>query len=101
MVPGLLIFNSQTRWFTYVIELYESYRPTISVIWPSRVLAGKDYEKGMRAHKITFQAVWEILMPQCLQLLRKHNHELKEKTEDTDSKDSYDSLMSLFTTESF
>ena len=67
----------------------------------AKVLAGKDYEKGMRAHKITFQAMWEILMPQFLQFLRKHNHELKEKIEDAGSKDSHDSLMSLFTTESF
>ena len=34
-----------------------------------RVLAGKDYGKGMQAHKITFQAIWACLLPQLLSYL--------------------------------
>ena len=41
-----------------------------------RVLAGKDYEKGMRAHKITLQAMWSLLMPQLMEYLEEHNKDL-------------------------
>ena len=30
------------------------------------VLAGKDYNKAMRAHKLTLQALWRLLMPNVL-----------------------------------
>lgn len=31
-----------------------------------QVMAGKSYNKGIRAHKITLQAMWRILLPQLL-----------------------------------
>lgn len=58
-----------------------------------KFLAGKDYEKGMRGNTIVFRAIQEIWMPQLIQFLRKHKHDLKKKTEDADSKDPCDSLM--------
>jgi len=30
-----------------------------------KVMAGKSHDKGMRAHKITVQAMWRILLPSC------------------------------------
>ena len=66
-----------------------------------RVLAGKAYEKGMRAHKITFQAMWELLMPQFIQFLAVHNKELEQKIIEADSADTDDDLVALFTTAAF
>ena len=68
-----------------------------------RVLAGKAYDKGMRAHKITFQAMWQLLMPQFIQFLAVHNRseELKQKIIKTDHADTDDDLVALFTTAAF
>ena len=32
-------------------------------------MAGKDYSKGMRVHKITVQALWRILIPDFMEFL--------------------------------
>jgi uncharacterized protein YdcH (DUF465 family) len=66
-----------------------------------RVLAGKDYEKGMRAHKITFQALWELLMPQLMQYLEQNKPQLKQKIEEADSADDNIPLLSVFDTQDF
>ena len=66
-----------------------------------KVLQWKNYEKGMRVHKITFQAMWEILMPQLLQFLENHDSELRKEIEKANSEESDESLISLLTTESF
>jgi len=34
-----------------------------------KVMAGKSHDKGMRAHKITVQAMWRILLPQLLNFM--------------------------------
>lgn len=34
-----------------------------------KVLAGKCYARGIRAHKLTLQAMWRILMPQLLDFI--------------------------------
>ena len=44
-----------------------------------RVMSGKDYAKATRTHKITMQALWELLLPQLLTFLHDHDREL-EKT---------------------
>ena len=49
------------------------------------VLAGKDYEKGMRAHKITFQATSACLLPQLLSYLEEHNKDLKHQIQVAES----------------
>ena len=43
-----------------------------------RVLEGKDYSKGMRAHKITFQALWQLLLPHFLAYVEVRDQKLKE-----------------------
>jgi len=35
-----------------------------------KVMAEKSHDKGMRAHKITVQAMWRILLPQLLYFYR-------------------------------
>ena len=44
-----------------------------------RVMSGKDNAKATRTHKITMQALWELLLPQLLTFLHDHDREL-EKT---------------------
>ena len=38
-----------------------------------QAMAGKSYSRGMRAHKITFQAMWQILLPELLSSLEEHD----------------------------
>ena len=40
------------------------------------VFSGKAYSKAMRAHKITVQALWTILMPKLMSFLPENNSEL-------------------------
>ena len=40
-------------------------------------MAGKDYNKAVRAHKLTFQALWQIVMSELLLLfIQEHDREL-------------------------
>lgn len=43
-----------------------------------RVLEGKEYSKGVRAHKVTLQAIWQILLPQLLAYIGERDKDLKE-----------------------
>jgi len=45
-----------------------------------RVLAGKNYNKGTGVHKITLQAMWQLLLPQLLVYLEE-DIELKQSQE--------------------
>ena len=38
-----------------------------------QVLSGKHYSRGMRAHKITSQALWKLLLSQLLQLVQQES----------------------------
>jgi len=53
----------------------------------TKVMEGKAYGKGMRVHKLTFQALWRILYPQILDFLETHDvnkaEELKSATPST------------------
>ncbi|CAB3983002.1 Hypothetical predicted protein [Paramuricea clavata] len=42
------------------------------------VLDGKEYSKGVRAHKVTLQAMCQILLPQLLAYIRERDKDLKE-----------------------
>ena len=61
-----------------------------------RILAGKDYERGMRAHKITFQAIWAWLLPQPLPYLEEHNNDLKHQIQVAYSEEDDLELMTVF-----
>lgn len=41
------------------------------------VLEGKGYEKAVRAHKLTFQAIWQILLPQLLEYVSEEDGDLR------------------------
>ena len=66
-----------------------------------RVLAGKDYEKGMRAHKITFQAIWACLLPQLLSYLEEHNKDLNHQIQVADSEEDDLELMTVLVNPAF
>ena len=42
----------------------------------SEVLSGKHYNRGMRSHKITVQAMWYILAPQIISYIQTSDIEL-------------------------
>ncbi len=51
------------------------------------VMSGKDYEKAMRAHKITSQGLWYRLLPQLMQYLQLHHPDIKQAIEVADIED--------------
>jgi hypothetical protein len=76
-----------------------------------RVLEGKEYSKGVRAHKVTLQAIWQILLPQLLVYIGECDKDLKESLDkfaqshapgdfermcDLLSSDCYSALLSSF-----
>ncbi len=45
-------------------------------------LLGKVYDKGIHGNKLTFQALWHILLPQMLKHMEEHNNGLWKETTD-------------------
>lgn len=71
-----------------------------------KVLDGKAYAKAMRAHKLTFQAMWRILVPRLLSFIQQKDNGLyiilTEKDNDVDSiatilkAENFSSIMTAF-----
>ena len=57
-----------------------------------QAMAGKSYSRGMRAHKITFQAMWQILLPELLSSLEEHDRDLKADVIRASANDDCDEL---------
>ena len=53
-----------------IIELMQIYLTQRMPVAVQKVFAGKDYNKAMRAHKLTVQALWRILIPLFLKFLQ-------------------------------
>ena len=51
-----------------------------------KVLAGKDYSKGMRVHKITLQALWRIITPEFMEFLNKKDPNMAKSMNDSINK---------------
>ena len=47
-----------------------------------RVFAGKDYSKAMRAHKLTVQALWRMLIPKFMEFLTCKDPDMANKMND-------------------
>ena len=63
-----------------------------------RALAGKDYNKGTRVHKITLQAMWQLILPQVLAFIAEKDNELNQNLErsvQSNSKEEYLTLLDL------
>ena len=69
--------------FTGILELWSESK-LLGIKTAEKVLAGKDYKRGMRAHKITFQALLELLIPQIMHYIDQTNHDLKRKIEEAE-----------------
>ena len=60
-----------------------------------RVLAGKDYNKAARVHKITFQAMGQLLLPQLLVYLEEKDNALKQTLERSVQSNTEDGFLRL------
>lgn len=65
-----------------------------------QTMAGKSYNKGIRAHKITLQAMWRILLPQLLSFLEDRNRDLNDLLDKTKNSPVED-LVTLLASEEF
>lgn len=66
-------------------------------------MAGKAYARAIRVHKITLQALWQLLLPQLYSYLDEHDKELKEKLQSNFRSNNYDlaELLDTLSTEDF
>ncbi|KAG1649705.1 UPF0764 protein C16orf89 [Nymphon striatum] len=44
-----------------------------------KIMMGKSYAKGVRAHKLTWQALWQLLLPQFISFLEEKTLELQKR----------------------
>ncbi|MGH0159882.1 UNVERIFIED_CONTAM: hypothetical protein FKN15_047588 [Acipenser sinensis] len=65
-----------------------------------QVMAGKFYARGMRAHKLTLQAMWRIVIPQLLNYIENENPNLKKEIDDKSDSNHLENLLSLLATKS-
>ena len=73
-----------------------------------RTLAGKDYNKGTRVHKITLQAMWQLLLPKLLVYLEEKDNELRqelrqslEKSVQSNKEEDFLKLLDLVSSDKF
>ena len=66
-----------------------------------RVILAKDYEKGMGVHKITFQALWVLLLPQLMEFLEENDQGLKQQLEAAVSEDGDTNLIGVMTSQKY
>lgn len=64
-----------------------------------KVFDGKAYAKAMRAHKLTFQAMWRILMPRLLCFVEQKSNELHKIL--TDDNNNVDNLVAALKDDKF
>lgn len=64
-------------------------------------LAEKSYAKAMRAHKLTWQAQWQILMLQFQTDLHKQDLKTRQTLEDALACKDFDSLLDIIGSETF
>ena len=67
----------------------------------TNALLGKDYEKGIRAHKITAQALWQIVLPQFRQYLQESNDDLRRQIEMATLRETDEQLIETLSTQTF
>jgi len=62
---------------------------------------GKSYSKAMRAHKLTIQALWKILMPKLLTFIRNEAQGLRAEIEAKENNEDIEELLLLLTSNDF
>lgn len=69
-----------------------------------KALTGKSYAKGIRAHKLTVQALWQLLIPQLLEYLEELDQGLKDDIENavrSNEPDDYSALIAILASAKF
>ena len=67
-----------------------------------RTLAGKDYNKGTRVHKVTLRAMWQLLLPKLLVYLEEKDNELSlEKSVQSNKEEDFLKLLDLVSSDKF
>ena len=74
---------------------------TLGISSSEKVLEGKSYLRGIRVHKMTFQALWQLLLPQLLGYLDRTDKALKQDIEHNAKPESFDDLVTLLSTDRF
>ena len=63
------------------------------------VMTGKDYSKGMRTHKLTFQALWRILLPILTDYIKTKDATFTEKLDSLSADEHTEELVQLKSSE--
>ncbi len=66
-----------------------------------KVLAGKFYARGIRAHKLSLQAMWRILMPQLLDFIGEKIFSCKKMLEESMQEKNLSKLISILESKNF
>ncbi|KAL2095499.1 hypothetical protein ACEWY4_010218 [Coilia grayii] len=62
---------------------------------------GKSYSKAIRAHKITVQAMWRILMPKLMNFIQMKNQALRQMLEKKSSSEDIEDLLTFLASKDF
>lgn len=62
---------------------------------------GKSYSKAIRAHKLTIQAMWRILLPKLLSFIQNESEEIMDEVKAKSNANDIEELLSLLTTNEF
>ena len=79
--------DSEIRMIARFYELFENPGSAHTVFWFGGGLyrewinGAESYGKGVRADKLTVQALWQLMIPQLMPYLEKHDQELKDDIE--------------------
>ena len=65
------------------------------------IKSGRPYNKAVRGHKLTWQAMWDILLPMMFQFVQKKNDEFHAKLQEAVANGGFDELISLLDTPTF
>lgn len=66
-----------------------------------KVMDGKSYAKGIRAHKLTWQALWRLLLPQIQCYLEAKDQDMAHRLSEAAEKQDIETLITLLGSESF
>ncbi|KAG1710438.1 hypothetical protein GQR58_002712 [Nymphon striatum] len=66
-----------------------------------RVMDGKSYAKAIRAHKLTWQALWRLLLPQINSSLETKDRDTAHRLSEAAEAQDYDTLISILGSESY
>ena len=111
VVPGL--FDCEIRRHSYRYEFSSDYVQgsglqeawiESSIFGPGtaeQVMSGKSYGRVMRGHKLTLQALWQLLISKLLMFIKDTDQDLERQIQERLSSDGIDELIRLLALQSF